>query len=264
MVVVPGIDAIPQGLGRAFIVVGVFDGLHRGHLYLLDRLEREAALRSAAATVITFDHHPDEILTGAAPPLLCDPDERLRLLEQAGVDVTVVQHFDLALRMTPFEVFVERIAARIEIAGFLMTPESAFGHERGGTPATLAALGMSMDFEVVVVPALELEGRPVRSGEIRAAIAAGDLAGAAVLLGRPHGLSGRVQADRDTDGRRRLALSMPVALPPAGDYRVVVEAGPRARTNAGTSAGRLIIGADGALELAGASLDAGHVRVRFA
>lgn len=257
MTVVPGIDAIPHGLGHAFIVVGVFDGLHRGHLYLLDRLEREAALRSATATVITFDHHPDEILTGAAPPLLCDPDERLRLLEQAGVDVTVVQHFDLALRMTPFEVFVARIAARVPIAGFLMTPDSAFGHDRGGTPATLAALGATMGFEVVVVPPLELAGRPVRSGEIRMAIAAGDLRGAATLLGRPHGLSGRIMAG--SDGRRRLVMPMPVALPPAGEYAVTIEAVPDGPAVEGT----LVVRGDGGLETIGGPTGTTAVRVRF-
>ena len=70
MAVVAGIDALRGELGRLFIVVGVFDGLHLGHLYLLGRLGEEAARRNASPTVITFDHHPDEILTGAAPPLL--------------------------------------------------------------------------------------------------------------------------------------------------------------------------------------------------
>ena len=77
MTVVHGIDTLEPSLGRLFVVVGVFDGLHLGHAYLLDALCREAAAREARPAVITFDHHPDEILTGNAPPLLCDPDVRL-------------------------------------------------------------------------------------------------------------------------------------------------------------------------------------------
>jgi riboflavin kinase / FMN adenylyltransferase len=216
MRVVAGVEALTPDLGPAFVVVGVFDGLHRGHQYLLHRLVQEAGARVALATVITFDHHPDEVLTGAAPPLLVDPDERLARLEAAGVAVTVVQHFDEALRRTPYDAFVERIRARVELAGFLMTPDAAFGFERRGTPDALAALGERDGFAVVVAPPFTLDGRPVRSTEIRQAITAGDLAAAAELLGRPVSLTGRV----DRDGRMDFAL--PMALPSDGTYQAAV------------------------------------------
>ena len=183
------------GGGPVFVAVGVFDGLHLGHQYLLRDLVVEATARDARPTVITFDHHPDEVLTGHAPPLLIDPDERLERLADIGVEVTVVQHFDAALRQTPYDAFVERIRARVGLAGFLMTPDAAFGFERRGTPETLAALGVRDGFEVVVVPPFTLDGRPVRSSEIRAAIAAGDLATAESLLGRPVTLTGSLGGD---------------------------------------------------------------------
>ncbi|MCI0584627.1 MAG: hypothetical protein L0227_17350 [Chloroflexi bacterium] len=227
MAVVAGIDALQPGHGRLFVVVGVFDGLHLGHLYLLGRLREEAARRDARAAVITFDHHPDEILTGAAPPLLCDPDERLERLAAAGVEVTIVQHFDVALRMTEFDEFIRRIAVRTPLAGFLMTPDSAFGHERRGTPEAVAALGLAMGYDVAVIPSLDLDGRPVRSAEIRSEIAAGDLAGAARLLGRPYAVVG----DAIEAGVSRVALrfGMPVALPPPGEYDVTLELDGRER-----------------------------------
>src|SRR5262245_44717410 len=106
MRVVPGVDALDPADGPLFVVIGVFDGLHLGHRYLLDHLAAEAVARSAAPTVITFDHHPDEVLTGHAPPLLLDPEERVERLAAAGVAVTVVQHFDTALRQTPYDGFV--------------------------------------------------------------------------------------------------------------------------------------------------------------
>ncbi len=216
MDVVEGIDGLRPSLGPAFVVVGVFDGMHLGHAYLLEHLVHEAAARDARPTVITFDHHPDEVLMGTAPPLLLDPDERLERLEAAGIAVTVVQHFDAALRHTPYDVFVERIGARVDLSGFLMTPEAAFGFERRGTPATLAELGARDGFEVVVVPPFTIDGREVRSSAIRDAIARGDFAAAARLLGRPVTITGAI--DATADGDPRLDFALPVALPPDGDY----------------------------------------------
>ena len=260
MAVVPGIDAPATSDERLFFVVGVFDGLHLGHLYLLGRLREEAARRGAVPAVVTFDHHPDEILTGAAPALLCDPGERLERLEAAGVGVTIVQHFDFALRMTTYDAFVRRIAARAPLAGFLMTPDSAFGHERSGTPAAVAALGAELGYDVAVIPSLALDGRPVRSAEIRADIASGDLRGAARLLGRPYAVVG--EGRPASAGMIRLSFPMPVALPPAGEYRVV--AGPRGE--GGGVAATVVINSNGRLELDGRALpsgSAGPLRVTF-
>jgi riboflavin kinase/FMN adenylyltransferase len=263
MAVVAGIDALRPDLGRLFVVVGVFDGLHLGHLYLLSRLREEAARRKARPTVITFDHHPDEILTGAAPPLLCDADERLERLAAAGVEVTVVQHFDVTLRMTEFDEFIRRIARGAPLAGILMTPDSAFGHERRGTPEAVATLGTEMGYDVEVIPALELDGRPVRSGEIRSDIAAGDLAAAARLLGRPYAVVG--EGRPTTDGRMGLSFPMPVALPPAGDYAVRVGAVPsHGASGSLVSEASATVDAADALTLRGVPGGGTRYRVEFA
>jgi len=220
MRVIHGIDALEADLGRLFVVVGVFDGLHVGHEYLLRALGDEARRRDARPAVVTFDHHPDEILTGSAPPLLCDPDERLARLQAAGVAVTVVQTFDVALRETPFDAFVRRIADRVELAGFLMTPDSAFGYRRAGTPETVAALGRELGYAVAVAPPFTLDGEAMSSSAIRAAIASGDLATAERLLGRPYAVVGRgSRIARDPV----LTFETPVALPPPGGYRVDIE-----------------------------------------
>jgi riboflavin kinase / FMN adenylyltransferase len=216
MDVVTGVDGLRPEHGPIFAVVGVFDGLHRGHAYLLDHLVREAEARSAHPAVITFDAHPDEVLTGSAPPLLIHPDERLERLDAAGVEVTVVQHFDDAVRRTPYDAFVATIQAGTSLAGLLMTPDAAFGFERRGTPDTLAELGREHGFDVVVVAPFTLGGRAVRSSDIRAAIAAGNLDAAAELLGRPVTLRGDLR-----DGS--VSFSWPLALPPDGDYPCVVD-----------------------------------------
>ncbi len=287
MDVVTGIDGLRPDHGRLFIVVGVFDGLHRGHRYLLRHLRREALRRGARPAVITFDAHPDEVIVGAAPPLLCDPDERLARLAAAGVGVTVVQHFDDELRATTYEAFVAAIRTRVDLVGFLMTPDAAFGHQRRGTPETLAELGREVGFEVVVVPPYELDERPVRSGTIRVDIAAGDLNGARRLLGRSVAVVGEVigggggvtdsepavgggpasgshRAMVDPDGVP-LRFPIPVALPPQGRYRATVErawsaegrlGAPVRRTAQVTAQGVTILGLRGAL-------DGSRLRVAF-
>jgi riboflavin kinase / FMN adenylyltransferase len=241
--IVHGVDRLEPGHGPAFAVIGVFDGLHLGHQYLLRRLVEESRVRSARPTVITFDSHPDEILVGAAPPLLLDPEDRIRLLEDAGVEVIVIQHFDAALRATEYDAFIHRITARTPLAGLVMTPDAAFGHDRRGTPQALAQLGAREGFEVVVIPPFSIDGRSVRSSDIRAAIAAGDLAAAEALLGRPHAVVG------EADEAGRLTFTMPVALPPPGEYPC-------------NQSGRCTIVDDGSVRLAGPTR-LGRVRLEF-
>lgn len=262
MKVVHGIEALDPALGRLFVVVGVFDGLHLGHLYLLEQLVRRAQARGAQATVITFDHHPDEILTGAAPPLLCDPDERLDRLSAAGVDVTVVQTFDVSLRMTPFDAFVRRIAARAPLAGFLMTPESAFGHDRGGTPDTVATLGRELAYDVVVVPPLLLDGRTVSSAGIRRAIEDGRLADAEAQLGRAYAVVGNAVPPIAEPVLVR--FPMPVALPPRGTYRVRVTSGREAPTGPDEGdPGAATIRDDATVQLDGSARPSHRLRIAF-
>jgi riboflavin kinase/FMN adenylyltransferase len=223
MQVVSGVEALRPEHGPIFAVIGVFDGLHRGHAYLLGHLVREAAARDAKPTVITFDHHPDEVLTGSAPPLLLHPDERLERLAEAGVEVTVVQHFDEAVRRTTYDAFIDTIRRGTTLAGLLMTPDAAFGFERRGTAEAVTALGRERGFDVVVVPPFTVEGAAVSSSEIRAAIQRGDLATAERLLGRPVGLRGAA-----SDGR--ITFEWPMALPPDGRYSCRIDGRPGTAT----------------------------------
>ena len=221
MVVVPGIAALKPELGRVYIAVGVFDGLHRGHMYLLRELRRAAQRAGARPMVVTFDAHPEELIEGLAPPLLCDPDERLVRLQAAGVEVTVVQHFDHALRTTPYDQFVAAIRDKVDLAGFVMTPDAAFGFERGGTPETLTALGEREGFAVTVVSSFLSNGEQVRSSEIRRRISTGDLDGARALLGRHHGFTGQVAAAAPA-APAPVTFELPVCLPPDGRYDALV------------------------------------------
>jgi riboflavin kinase / FMN adenylyltransferase len=237
-----GLQDLPRSEDPVFVVVGVFDGLHLGHAYLLEHLVAEAARRGARPVVVTFDHHPEEVITGQAPPLLCDPHERLERLGAQGVGATVVVHFDQRLRETTYQDFVAAIADRAPLAGFLMTPDAAFGYRREGTPAALASLGLARGFDVVVVPPFALGGRSVRSTEVRSAIAAGDLGGAAELLGRPHTVIGVASRDEEGSEDAVVAFPLPVMLPPDGRWPAVLDTGTREhRVEVLVDGGRLIV-----------------------
>jgi tRNA pseudouridine55 synthase len=225
MNVVPGIDYLTPDLGRLYLAVGVFDGLHRGHLYLLRELRKAAARAGARPAIVTFDAHPEEVIEGLAPPLLCDPDERLVRLEAAGIEVAVVQHFDHALRITTYDEFIARIASHVDLAGLAMTPDAAFGFERRGTPEALTELGAAAGFAVTVVNSYLLDGEQVRSSEIRRCVSVGDLLGARRLLGRPLSLTGRPTDGAAGVAGRQVAFDVPVCLPPNGTYPVLVGPG---------------------------------------
>ncbi len=140
-------------------------------------------------------------------------------LGEAGVDVTVIQHFDDAVRRTTYDDFIATIRAGTEFAGLLMTPDAAFGYERGGTPEAVRALGEREGFDLVLVDPFEIDGVAVRSSDIRSAIQRGDLPAAERLLGRPIGLRG------DTlDGR--IIFDWPMAIPPSGEYPVRIDGRP--------------------------------------
>ncbi|GAC1669359.1 MAG: hypothetical protein NVS9B8_12150 [Candidatus Limnocylindrales bacterium] len=151
-----------------------------------------------------------------------DPTERLERLATAGVELVVVEHFDDSVRQTPYDAFVAGISDRCRLVGIVMTPDSAFGHDREGTPGTVAELGAREGFEVIVVPPFALDGREVRSSDIRAAISLGDLAAAERLLGRPYAIVGQQVGDT-------IRPAMPVALPPPGAWPASIgpDRGPR-------------------------------------
>lgn len=223
------LEALPPDIAMV-ATVGAFDGVHRGHVALIGSLVREARRRSAQAVVVTFDPHPAAVLRAMAPDLLCDPAERDGRLADLGVDHLVVERFDAALAAQSAEAFVGRLEAGRRLVALLMTETSAFGHARGGTLASMRVLGATQGFAVIEVAQRRSGGDVVSSSRIRAAVAAGRLAEAARLLGRPYAVTGTVVRG---DGRGRalgfptanFAFAEPVALPPDGIYAVRVSWG---------------------------------------
>jgi riboflavin kinase/FMN adenylyltransferase len=212
---------------RSAVTVGVFDGVHLGHLRLVHDLTEMAADLDAVPTAITFRSHPDLLLRGQAPPLIVSIPHRLRLLRRAGVQRLVLLDFDARLRAFTAREFAARIlVGALGARGLLLGFDSALGRDREGTPAAFAALGAELDFTVRTAAPLLVDGAPVSSTAIRAAVTAGDLPRAARLLGRYPSAFGVVERG---DGRGA-GLGFPTAnlvpqssvLPPNGVYAVHV------------------------------------------
>ena len=211
-----GVAAVPDGLGPAVVTVGMFDGVHRGHRALLDRVAAEAAARGLPAAAVTFDRHPLAVLRpGSEPPLLTTLDRKVELLGEAGMATVLVLEFTRELSEVTAEVFAaevlfDALAARAVVVG----ENFRFGHKAAGDPALLAALGGPRGIEVVAVPLHADGGQVVSSTRVRAELAAGDVAAAAASLGRPYAVEGTVVVG---DRRGGPVLGVPTAnlgLPP--------------------------------------------------
>ncbi|MCK5943072.1 MAG: bifunctional riboflavin kinase/FMN adenylyltransferase, partial [Planctomycetes bacterium] len=162
---------------RSVVAVGVFDGVHLGHHRLLHQLLEMASSLRGMPTVVTFANHPDQVLRGDAPPLICSVPHRLRLLRRAGVQRLVLLQFEPRLKEMTARAFAEQLLVRrLRTRGLLLGYDSALGRDREGTPARFAELGEEFGFEVATGAPFELDGEPVSSTAIRTAIAAGDLA----------------------------------------------------------------------------------------
>jgi riboflavin kinase / FMN adenylyltransferase len=216
------VDELPA-FGEAAICMGAFDGVHRGHLALLAATVDAARERGVRPVALVFDPHPDEVVRpDAQVPRLAPLHENLRRLRETGIE-PVPLRFDDALRSLTAEQFLTSMGSGIRVRGLVMTPESAFGRDRAGTPETMLELGRLAGFEVRVIERLESnEHEPISSGRIRRALGEGALDKAALLLGHPPYLEGSIGFDG------LLAFSYHAALPAEGSYLASIrEATPR-------------------------------------
>ncbi len=187
-------DAQIRAMAGAVVAIGNFDGVHRGHRAVIAAALARARSLGRPAVALTFEPHPRAFLRpNDALFRLTDERAKLRLLAGTELDGVIVMHFDAALAGTSAEGFVARVlAGRFKISGAAIGFDFHFGKDRLGSPAFLAAEGARAGFAVDAVAPLEDEGRPVSSGTIRAALAAGQVVEAAELLGAPWFVSGTV------------------------------------------------------------------------
>lgn len=224
------VDELPA-VGPAAVTMGVFDGVHLGHRALLaataDAAEQgaERGGERLASVALVFTPHPEEVLRpGRGVPRLAAPASTLEWIREAGIDHPLPVRFDDALRQLTPEQFLDALAPAVETRVLVMTPGSAFGRDRSGTPDRMRELGVERGFELRMVEPVATGGGAVSSSRIREALAAGDLHTAGELLGRAPVAEGVVVHG---DGRGRalgfptanLAIPYEPALPPNGIYR---------------------------------------------
>jgi riboflavin kinase/FMN adenylyltransferase len=184
--------AIPAN--GAVVTVGTFDGVHRGHIEVLNRLDAAAAERDALSVLVTFDPHPLRIVRPeAAPPLLTTPSEKIEILAQTALDRVAFLHFTPVLAAYEPREFVEQILiARLDMKYLVIGYDHGFGKGRSGDADALREIAVDLGFGMEVVDAVESEGTHVSSSRIRSLLQQGDVRAAALALGRPYSLTGTV------------------------------------------------------------------------
>ena len=227
----------PRVEGRSAVTIGVLDGVHMGHRALLSRLDP-----TMAPTVLTFEPHPVEVLRPGTPPrLITTIEERVELLEAAGVERVGVLDLAGIKELAPEEFVRGVLVDRLDTGHLVVGDDFRFGRDRSGDVELLAALGARLGFDVEVIELIDELGETVSSSRIRRLIEAGDVSSAAQLLGAPFRITNMV-VDGDKRGRD---IGFPTAnlrpperkvIPATGIYACFVLVGDR-RHDAAVSVG---------------------------
>ena len=184
----------PLGTPHA-VTIGNFDGLHLGHQAMLARLQDVAQARGLPSCVLSFEPHPREFFAPEqAPARLSSLREKAEYLQRLGIDRLHVFRFDRAFSALTAEAFIEQVLGTTLQARYVLVGDDfRYGAKRAGDFALLEAAGRSLGFDAEFLPTVEVTGERASSTGVRQALAAGELEHAARLLGRPYGISGRVE-----------------------------------------------------------------------
>ena len=185
---------VQPGGGPMGLTIGNFDGVHRGHRAMLKRLVEKTRELKLPCSVLTFEPHPREFFSPAsAPARLSRLREKLELLAEAGIQRTHVLRFGAQLAALAADRFVEDVRVRgLGVRWLRVGRDFRFGARRAGDFAMLESASVRGGFEVEAMGDVVEAGQRISSSSVRALLAAGDLAGAAQLLGRSYSMSGRV------------------------------------------------------------------------
>jgi riboflavin kinase/FMN adenylyltransferase len=213
------------------LALGNFDGLHRGHQKIIERIRRGASERGATAVVLTFDPHPPRVVRpDKAPPLLMTTAQKLRALDRAGVNGAAVVRFTHELSRWSPEQFVKGVLVDwLRVAEVWVGADFLFGRDRGGNFSVLRTLGQQHGFRTEKIDAVRYKEFVVSSTRIRRLVSEGRVDEAGVLLGHHYTIEGVVVAG----ARRGRELGFPTAnlstendlVPPTGVYATAIDIG---------------------------------------
>ncbi len=230
MQVVMGLEDLRGRLHKPVITIGNFDGVHLGHQALFAKAVERARALEGTALAVTFEPHPIRVLRPAVNlPLITPLDQKLELMAQSGLDLTLCLRFDQDFARLSADAFVDKLlVGRLGAVEVVVGYDFAFGHKGLGDLDLLRAKGEKWGFAVHVVGPVIVDDRPVSSTRVRQEVADGNMEGARRLLGRHYRVAGRVVAGHGRGGR---LLGFPTAnlrvsdelLPGPGVYAVMVE-----------------------------------------
>jgi riboflavin kinase/FMN adenylyltransferase len=217
-------DARPTWLVHPVLALGNFDGLHRGHLKIIERVRRGAAEHGGTPMAMTFDPHPSRIVRpDKAPPLLMTKAQRLEALERAGIGAVAVVRFTTELSQWDPETFVRTVLVEwLRVSEVWVGANFLFGHDRSGNFSTLRTLGQRYGFRADKIDPVRYKDFVVSSTRVRRLVVEGRMDEAGALLGHPYYVDGTV-----VEGKHRgRDLGFPTAnirtendlLPPNGVY----------------------------------------------
>ncbi len=192
---------LPNAASRApcALTIGNFDGVHRGHQALLARVRDAAKALGVEAAVMTFEPHPREFFAhlrgnpSQAPTRIANLRDKLQALSDAGIDRVIVEHFNAHFASMSPQDFVEKILVQgLHVRWLMVGEDFRFGAKRAGDIAFLKEAGGKHGFRVEAMPEVKNNGTRISSSAVRAALAEGDFAHVAQLLGHPYAISGHV------------------------------------------------------------------------
>jgi riboflavin kinase / FMN adenylyltransferase len=188
------LDHLPDDLRQGAVTIGNFDGVHRGHAKLVERLLATAKGLGGPAIVFTFDPHPVRLLRPeSAPPPLTWTDRKAQLLDELGVTAIIAYPTDEALlELSPTAFFEQIVQQKLAAKGMVEGPNFFFGHNRAGNIKSLQDLCQQKCISLEIVPPVEVGGEIVSSSRVRGAIQAGDVDLARQLLTRPYRVRGMI------------------------------------------------------------------------
>jgi len=188
------LTAVPTSVCSGAVAIGNFDGVHRGHARIIERLITASRRVGGPALVFTFDPHPVRLLRpDQAPPPLTWTDRKAQLLAELNVDATVVYPTDEALlRLDAREFFQSIVIAELDAKAIVEGPNFYFGRGRAGNIQLLGQLCQQHRIELEIVDPLLVDGHPVSSSRVRELLAGGEVDRARELLTRPYRLRGMV------------------------------------------------------------------------
>ena len=180
MITISSLKDIPQITKPIALSIGIFDGVHLGHQYLIQELKKHGT-----SVVLTFSNHPSEVLQPHnACSMICSLAERLNLLEQYGVDIALVFSFTSDIANTPYDHFLKQIHEALPFDYLILGKGAVLGKNGEGTEAAVKALSKKLNFEVLYLPKFVLDGEIVSSRKIRQLLADDNSIQVARLLGR--------------------------------------------------------------------------------